>query len=88
MTETKPKSKLDSYWRKNLYLIAALLSVWAIVAYGCSILFVEQLNEYWLFNLPLGFWFANQGSMFIFVILILIYAVAMDRMDRQLKDKS
>ena len=73
------------YWRANLIVISILLSIWAVVAYGCSILFVEQLNEILFFELPLGFWFSNQGSIYIFVLLIFVYAIVMDRIDRRLK---
>ena len=69
------------YWRANLRLIRSLLLVWAIVSYGFGILFVEQLNQFSLGNLPLGFWFAQQGSVYIFVVLIFVYAFVMDRID-------
>jgi putative solute:sodium symporter small subunit len=71
------------YWKANLRLIVTLLSVWAVVSYGCSILFVKPLNQLRIGNLPLGFWFGQQGSIFIFVGLILIYAVRMDRLDKK-----
>lgn len=71
------------YWKANVRLIAALLCVWAAVSYGCSIFFIEQLNAFTIGGLPLGFWFAQQGSMYVFVVLILIYAVRMDRLDRK-----
>lgn len=71
------------YWVANLRLIAVLLTVWAVVSYGCSVLFIEQLNEYTIGAVPLGFWFAQQGSIYVFVALILIYAWRMDRLDRK-----
>lgn len=71
------------YWRANLRLISALLAVWAIVSFGCGILFVEQLNRVQIGQLPLGFWFAQQGSIYVFVVLILIYAWRMQRIDRE-----
>jgi putative solute:sodium symporter small subunit len=72
------------YWRANRALILGLLFIWAFVSYGCSILFVEQLNALPpIGNLPLGFWFAQQGSIYVFVILIFVYAIAMDRIDRR-----
>ena len=79
------KSTFDSkaYWRANISLILSLLSVWAIVSYGCSILLVDWLNQFSLGNLPLGFWFAQQGSIYVFVVLIFIYALAMDRIDKK-----
>ena len=60
-----------------------LLVIWALVSYGCSIFFIESLNKIQLGQLPLGFWFAQQGSIFVFVILIFVYAFAMDRLDRK-----
>jgi putative solute:sodium symporter small subunit len=72
-----------NYWRANLRLIAVLLSIWAVVSYGCGILFVEWLNQFAIGRLPVGYWFANQGSMYIFVALIFIYARRMKRLDRQ-----
>jgi putative solute:sodium symporter small subunit len=71
------------YWRSNLALIGVLLAVWATVSFGCGILFAEQLNRFKFGNLPLGFWFSQQGSIYVFVALIFIYAWRMDRLDKQ-----
>ncbi len=71
------------YWRTNLTVILSLLSIWAIVSYGCSILFIEQLNEITIGKIPLGFWFAQQGSIYVFVVLIFVYALLMDRFDKK-----
>ncbi|GAB4083868.1 hypothetical protein GCM10028784_04980 [Myceligenerans cantabricum] len=71
------------YWRKNLRLMVVLLIVWFLVSFGCGILFVEQLNEIVIAGFPLGFWFAQQGSIYTFIVLILIYAVRMDRLDKE-----
>jgi putative solute:sodium symporter small subunit len=71
------------YWRRNLRLMVILLVIWFAVSFGAGILFVEQLNEIEINNFPLGFWFAQQGSIYTFVILILVYAVLMDRLDKQ-----
>ena len=71
------------YWQANRRLILVLLTIWAIVSIGCSILFVEQLNQFKIGYLPLGFWFAQQGSIFVFVVLIFVYALVMDRLDRK-----
>lgn len=76
----KPKQKL--YWKRVTRLTAFLLSIWFFVSYGCGILFVEELNEYNIFGFPIGFWFSQQGSIFVFVLLILAYCVLMDRLDR------
>ncbi len=71
------------YWRANIRLISILLTIWATVSYGCSILFVEQLNHFRVGELPLGFWFAKQGSIYVFVVLVFVYAWVMDHLDRK-----
>lgn len=71
------------YWRANVRLIRNLLIIWAFVSLGCGILLVPLLNLINLGNLPLGFWMAQQGSIFTFVILIFVYAVQMDKLDRK-----
>jgi len=78
-----PPGNAKAYWRANLTLIGVLLLIWATVSYGCGIFWVEWLNQYSMGKLPLGFWFAQQGSIYVFVVLVLIYAVAMDRLDRK-----
>ena len=89
MSQDQPRSaapvKMDrkGYWRANIVVIAVLLAIWAIVSYGCSILFVEQLNQFKIGHLELGFWFAQQGSIYVFVVLIFVYAFIMDRIDRR-----
>jgi putative solute:sodium symporter small subunit len=75
------------YWRANLKLITSLLSIWAIVSLGFSILLVEPLNNLQFGTLPLGFWFAQQGSIYVFVILIFVYAFQMDKIDRRYGDR-
>lgn len=71
------------YWRANNRLILALLLIWAVVSYGCGILFVEVLNKITFFGLPLGFWVAQQGSIYVFVVLIFFYAWRMDKLDKK-----
>ncbi len=71
------------YWRANNRLILALLVIWAAVSYGCGILFVETLNKIPFFGLPLGFWIAHQGSIYVFVVLIFVYAWRMDKLDKK-----
>ncbi len=73
----------EEYWKKNLTLIGVLLAVWAFVSYGLGILLVQPLNSIWIAGFPLGFWFAQQGSIYVFVVLILIYCVLMNRLDRE-----
>ena len=72
-----------NYWRANTTLIKNLLLVWAFVSLGCSILFVPLLNRFDFGSVPLGFWMAQQGSIYIFVILTFIYAIKMDKLDRK-----
>ncbi len=74
---------LDRYWRSNLRIMAALLLLWAGVSFGCGILFADWLNQFNVpfLGFPLGFWFAQQGSIVVFVICILLYCVAMNRLD-------
>lgn len=72
-----------AYWRANVKCIATLLAIWAVVSFGCSILFIEQLNKFQIGQLPLGFWFAQQGSIYVFVLLIFVYAFVMDRLDHK-----
>lgn len=71
------------YWRKNLRLMAVLLTIWALVSFGAGIIFVEPLNQIVIAGFPLGFWFAQQGSIIVFISLIVIYAVRMDKLDKQ-----
>ena len=76
---------VDEYWRKNVRLKIVLLSIWALVSIVLAILLVNQLNEASLGGFPLGFWIAQQGSIFTFVVLIFVYARTMDRYDAELK---
>jgi len=71
-----------AYWRKQLTRTVLLLVIWAVTGFGLSILFVEELNTVMLGDMPLGFWMAQQGSIYVFILLILAYAVLSDRADR------
>ncbi|GIW27641.1 MAG: DUF4212 domain-containing protein [Meiothermus ruber] len=77
------KAKADAYWKANITLIRNLLIVWAVVSYGFGILLVNVLNNIKFGSVPLGFWFAHQGSIIIFVILIFIYVSQMNKIDQQ-----
>lgn len=72
---------IDAYWKANLRLLAILLSIWALVSFGCSVLFVDVLNQFTFFGFPLGFWFAQQGSIICFVVLIFVYSILMGRLE-------
>jgi putative solute:sodium symporter small subunit len=80
---TPPGSSPDSYWRANLRIMAGLLVIWAAAGVGASILIADWLNRFTLpgTGFPLGFWFAHQGSILVFVLLILAYCVLMNRLD-------
>ena len=71
------------YWAANKRLIAQLLAVWAFVSYGCGILFVEALNKTQFFGVPFGFWMAHQGAIYVFIVLIIVYAKRMDTLDKK-----
>ena len=74
-------SSANSYWKANIRLVLSLLSVWFFISFGCGILFVDALDTIRLGGFKLGFWIAQQGSIFVFVALILIYIRAMDKLD-------
>jgi putative solute:sodium symporter small subunit len=78
-------AKRARYWRANLRLLAVLLLIWFGASYGLGILFVEPLNQFHIGGFPLGFWFSQQGSIYVFIVLIFVYARTMDRIDRDYK---
>ena len=71
------------YWKRNLRILLILLFIWFAVSYGCGILWADVLNQYQLGGFPLGFWFAQQGAIYVFVLLIFIYVYLMNRLDRE-----
>jgi len=73
----------QAYWKANLRLLTMCLVIWAIVSYGFGILLVEPLNAIHLGGYPLGFWFAQQGSIYVFLVLIFFYAIRMNALDRE-----
>jgi len=81
--EASRRGLRKQYWRKNLKLMAWLLAIWAIAGLGCGVLFADVLNEFQMYGYPLGFWFAQQGSIMVFVLLILAYCILMNRLDQQ-----
>lgn len=74
---------INRYWRSNLRIMAVLLSLWAIAGLGCGILFADTLNAFHLGGFPLGFWFAQQGSIIVFVLILLTYALLLNRLDKK-----
>ena len=72
-----------AYWKTNLKYLAGLLSVWFMVSFGCGILFVDELDQVRLGGFKLGFWFAQQGAIYCFVVIIFVYIVLMNRLDKK-----
>jgi putative solute:sodium symporter small subunit len=77
------KEKMKEYWKRNLRIIGYTLIVWFLVSYVAGILFVDTLNMINIAGYPLGFWFAQQGSILTFIALIFIYAKLMTNLDRE-----
>ena len=78
----------NDYWAANLKLVASLLLIWFFVSFGCGILFADYLDQFTFFGFKLGFWFAQQGSIYVFVILIFIYINRMKKLDQKFKNFS
>ncbi|MEM9881091.1 MAG: DUF4212 domain-containing protein [Pseudomonadota bacterium] len=76
------KATREAYWKANISLLAKLMTVWFVVSFGCGILFVDFLNQFSFLGMPLGFWFAQQGSIYAFVALIFVYVVRMNKIER------
>lgn len=77
--------KAKAYWKENLRLLAILLVIWFLVSFGFGIIWVDPLNTIRLGGFQLGFWFAQQGSQYVFVILIFIYVYQMNKLDKKFK---
>ena len=77
----------QSYWKTNLKYLVVLLLVWFTVSFGFGILLVDQLNKIRFGGFKLGFWFAQQGSIYVFVILIFVYIYLMNSLDKKFKDE-
>ena len=80
MPEQKDAS---SYWKKNLRYLAILLTIWFTVSFGAGILFKDALDAFQIGGFPLGFWFAQQGSIYVFVVLIFVYVRLMNKLDKE-----
>ena len=78
-------SKRKKYWKENLKYLSILLAIWFLVSYGFGILLVDELNTIRLGGFKLGFWFAQQGSIYVFVLLIFIYVRLMNKLDKKYK---
>ena len=79
---------MNDYWKENLRIIFVLLSIWFLVSFGFGIIFSEWLGQFKIGGFKLGFWFAQQGSIFFFVILIFIYVYLMNKLDKKYQDKN
>ena len=77
------KENREAYWKANLRLMGILLAIWFFVSYVCGILFVDELNTIRFAGFKLGFWIAQQGSMYVFLALIFIYAKKMNTLDKK-----
>ncbi len=77
------KNKAKAYWKTNIKYLLILLSIWFLVSYGAGIVFKEQLDKISLGGFKLGFWFAQQGSIYVFVILIFVYVRLMNTLDKK-----
>ena len=81
--ENQGASRTREYWRANIKLMSILLVIWFTVSFGFGILLVDQLNQIPFFGFKTGFWWAQQGSIYVFIILIFVYARRMKRLDRE-----
>ncbi len=72
-----------AYWKDNLWVVGILLTIWFIVGFGGGVFAIEWLNGFKIGKVGLGFWTAQQGAIFVFVLLVFVYAIWMDRLDRR-----
>lgn len=77
------KSNASAYWKENIKYLFILLGIWFVVSYGAGILFKDALDEFRLGGFKLGFWFAQQGSIYVFVVLIFVYVRIMNKLDKK-----
>ena len=77
------QEKATAYWKENIKYLIILLTIWFLVSYGAGILFKEALDSIKMGGFKLGFWFAQQGSMYVFVILIFVYVRIMNKLDKK-----
>ncbi|WP_298894953.1 DUF4212 domain-containing protein [uncultured Psychroserpens sp.] len=82
-SSSKKRTRAKAYWRENIKYVCILLIIWALVSYGAGIVFKDELNNIKMGGFKLGFWFAQQGSMYVFVILIFIYVRIMNKLDKK-----
>jgi len=80
---TDKQKKATAYWKENVRYLVILLSIWFLVSYGAGILFKDELDNFHLGGFKLGFWFAQQGAIYTFVVLIFVYVRLMNKLDRK-----
>jgi putative solute:sodium symporter small subunit len=76
-------SLINAYWKENIRIVLSLLSVWFLVSFGMSILFVDYLDNFRFFGFKLGFWMAQQGAIYFFLVIIFVYVYMMKKLDRK-----
>lgn len=76
-------NRMSLYWKKNLRTLLILLSIWFLVSFGFGILLADPLNQFKIGGYPLGFWFAQQGSIYVFIVLIFVYVARMNKLDKE-----
>lgn len=80
---SQDSTRAAAYWRANIRVVLSLLAVWFIVSFGFGIIAVDELNKIQFYGFKLGFWWAQQGSIYVFMVLIFVYAWLMHRIDRK-----
>lgn len=83
MAKQMSEARAAEYWHRNILLMGQVLVIWLLVSFGCGIVFVDWLNKIHLGGYPLGFWFAQQGSIYVFVALIFYYRSRMTALDHE-----
>lgn len=85
LSDPETRARYARYWRRNIRYVGILLAIWFLVSYGFGIILADTLNRFTLPGtaFPLGFWFAQQGSIYVFVVLIFVYVWLMNRLDRE-----
>jgi len=78
-----PEDKAKAYWKENIRYVIILLAIWFVVSYGAGIIFKDALNNIRIGGFKLGFWFAQQGAIYVFVILIFVYVRLMNKLDKK-----
>lgn len=81
--ETLSEDRVRAYWRQNVRLLLSLLVIWFFASFGAGILFFDSLNAYEVGGFPVGFWFAQQGAIYVFVVLIFVYAWQMKKIEKR-----